>query len=148
VNHATETKSPASPTARSGRGGDGGRAQRFCRPTCRRAFHAAARAWARDKLAAGRVTVGDFKNGLHATRASVPAAFSGSPLPGHPLSAVPQAPTDEAAQQEAPRAIPDKNLRPKKSARCRKSRKSRQAHPSEIAAILEAGAPGLRARAS
>jgi hypothetical protein len=36
------------------------------REPCRRAFHAAARAWALDELAAGRVTVGDFKNGLHA----------------------------------------------------------------------------------
>jgi hypothetical protein len=60
--------------------GSGGRPQRFCRPSCRRAFHAAARAWALDELAAGQVTVGDFKNGLYATRALVPAAFSVSPV--------------------------------------------------------------------
>jgi hypothetical protein len=46
-----------------------GRAQRFCQPSCRRAFHAAARAWALDELAAGRVTVADIKNSLPATRA-------------------------------------------------------------------------------
>jgi len=54
----------------------GGHSQRFCRPSCRRAFHAAARAWTLDALAEGRVTVGDFKNGLRATRALVSVAFS------------------------------------------------------------------------
>jgi hypothetical protein len=44
---------------------NGGRSQRFCRPSCRRAFHAAARTWALDELAAGRVTVADLKNRLH-----------------------------------------------------------------------------------
>jgi len=62
----------------------GGRAQRFCRPPCRRAFHAAARAWALDELAAGRVTVGDFKNGLAATRALLPGTLSPSPVPEAP----------------------------------------------------------------
>ena len=81
------------------------------RPSCRRAFHGAARAWALDAIANCVMTVADLKIGLAATRALVPAAFSGSPLPEHPLSAVPQPPTDEAAQQEASRAIPDKNLR-------------------------------------
>jgi hypothetical protein len=76
----------------------GGRAQRFCRPPCRRAFHAAARAWTLDALAEGRVTVGDFKNGLRATRALVSAAFSVSPVLEAPRQLlVPEAPPNEAA---------------------------------------------------
>jgi hypothetical protein len=56
------------------------------------------RAWALDELAAGRVTVGDFKNGLHATRALVPAAFSVSPVLEAPRQlSVLEAPPDEAA---------------------------------------------------
>src|SRR6185312_1087663 len=35
----------------------GGRSRRFCRSSCRRSFHAAARAWALAELAAGRVTL-------------------------------------------------------------------------------------------
>jgi hypothetical protein len=76
----------------------GGRAQRFCRPSCRRAFHAGTRAWALDELAARRVSIGDFKNSLHATRALVPAAFSGSAVQEAPRQLpVPEAPPDEAA---------------------------------------------------
>jgi hypothetical protein len=45
----------------------GGRDQRFCRPSCRRAFHAAARTWALAELAAGRLTVAQIMNGLPAT---------------------------------------------------------------------------------
>src|SRR5690348_3425295 len=76
----------------------GGRSQRFCRPSCRRAFHAAVRAWALDELAAGRVTVGDFKNDLHATRALASAAFSVSPVLRAPRQlSVLEAPPDEAA---------------------------------------------------
>jgi hypothetical protein len=65
---------------------NGGRAQRFCRPSCRRAFHGAARAWALDEFAAGRVTVGDFKNGLVATRALLPGIISPSPVLEAPSS--------------------------------------------------------------
>jgi hypothetical protein len=46
----------------------GGRSQRFCRPSCRRAFHAAARTWALDAIAAGHLTIGDLKAGFTATR--------------------------------------------------------------------------------
>ena len=63
-----------------------------------RAFHAAARAWALDEFAAGRVTVGDFKNGLHATLALGPVAFSVSPVLEAPRQLlVPEAPPNEAA---------------------------------------------------
>ena len=34
----------------------GGKPQRFCRDTCRRAFERELRAWARDQIAAGDVT--------------------------------------------------------------------------------------------
>jgi hypothetical protein len=39
----------------------GGRTQRFCQPRCRRSFHAAARSWALDAVAAGTLTVGDLQ---------------------------------------------------------------------------------------
>jgi hypothetical protein len=51
----------------------GGRAQRFCRPLCRRKFHAAVRAWAVDAIARGALTVGDLKNEPVATRTLPPA---------------------------------------------------------------------------
>jgi hypothetical protein len=87
----------------------GGRAQRFCRPSCRRAFHAAVRVWALDELAGGRVTVANFKNGPHATRTLVPASSSVSPVLGAPREhAGAQASADEAAQQEPSREIPAK----------------------------------------
>jgi hypothetical protein len=60
---------------------DGGRAQRFCRPSCRRAFHGAARAWALAELAAGRLTLADIKNGRPATRAFLPASEEMGPGP-------------------------------------------------------------------
>src|SRR3954451_21547262 len=47
----------------------GGHDQRFCRPSCRRALHAAARRWALAELAAGRLALSAIKNGLPATRA-------------------------------------------------------------------------------
>jgi hypothetical protein len=45
----------------------GGHAQRFCRPACRRAFHAAARAWVLDAIASGALTLADIR-GSAATR--------------------------------------------------------------------------------
>jgi hypothetical protein len=54
----------------------GGRPQRFCRPSCRRAFHAAARAWALDAIATGFMTVADLKNCLAATRALLPGTIA------------------------------------------------------------------------
>ena len=47
----------------------GGRAQRFCKMSCRRAFHAAARRWALDAVDAGVLTLGDIKQGFQPTRA-------------------------------------------------------------------------------
>ena len=46
----------------------GGRAQRFCSPSCRRAFHAAARQWALDAMATGALSIHDIKSGFAATR--------------------------------------------------------------------------------
>jgi hypothetical protein len=57
----------------------GGRVQRFCWPSCRRAFHAAARAWALDAIADGTLSVVDLRNGAAATRALLREATS--PLP-------------------------------------------------------------------
>ncbi len=48
---------------------NGGRAQRFCRPSCRRAFHTAARSWALNAIESGALTVADIRNGLPTTRA-------------------------------------------------------------------------------
>jgi len=47
----------------------GGHAQRYCRPPCRRACHAAARRWALDAIETGALTVTDIKSGSAATRA-------------------------------------------------------------------------------
>jgi hypothetical protein len=52
----------------------GGHAQRYCRPACRRACHAAARRWALDAIETGALTVTDIKSGSAATRALLPAA--------------------------------------------------------------------------
>jgi hypothetical protein len=52
----------------------GGRSQRFCRPFCRRSFHAAVRTWAIDAIANGTLTVAQVKDGVSATRALAPAA--------------------------------------------------------------------------
>jgi len=48
---------------------DGGKAQRFCREACRRAFDAAGRRWVAEALAAGTVTIADLRGGSAATRA-------------------------------------------------------------------------------
>jgi hypothetical protein len=57
----------------------GGRSQRFCRPSCRRSFHAAARAWALNAIENGALTVADIRSGLPATRALLLAV--GEPTP-------------------------------------------------------------------
>ena len=57
----------------------GGRDQRFCRPSCRRALHAAARAWVLAEIAAGRLNLGAIKNRLPAPCALT--AMSESPSP-------------------------------------------------------------------
>src|SRR5271163_2024931 len=57
----------------------GGRANRFCQPSCRRAFHSAVRTWALDAIANGALTVAEIRSGATATRALAPAA--GLPAP-------------------------------------------------------------------
>lgn len=47
----------------------GGRSQRFCRPSCRRAYHAALRIWALDAIASGALSLADIRKGAAATRA-------------------------------------------------------------------------------
>lgn len=47
----------------------GGHDQRFCRPSCRRALHAAVRRWALAELAAGRLNLAAIRTGLPAPRA-------------------------------------------------------------------------------
>jgi hypothetical protein len=42
----------------------GGRAQRFCKMSCRRAFHAAARRWALDAIGAGMLTIDHIRKGV------------------------------------------------------------------------------------
>jgi hypothetical protein len=56
----------------------GGQAQRFCRPSYRRAFHATLRSWALDALAAGVLTLADIKNGPVAMRALLPGQEDGA----------------------------------------------------------------------
>jgi hypothetical protein len=83
---------------------DGGKAQRFCRPACRRAFHAAARTWALDAIASGRLTVAEIRNGPPAPRALPPAGISPAPvllLPPQqpPLHSLGDGPRDEAPER-------------------------------------------------
>jgi hypothetical protein len=154
----------------------GGRPQRFCRPSCRRAFRAAARAWALDAIATGGMTVADLKNGLAATRALLLGTIALAPsslLPNRISTRTTKASEPDLCGVRPDRARqlgaggwlksrgerrascasgqgrparsfprnPRQNLRRKKSARkfCGKSRQSRQAHPSEVASIPEAG---------
>jgi len=53
---------------------DGGTAQRFCAKICRRAFDRASRAWVRQEVDAGRLSVAALRNGLGPARALVPGA--------------------------------------------------------------------------
>jgi len=57
----------------------GGRAQRFCRSTCRRAFHAAARRWALDAIEAGVLSITDLKKGTQPTCALPETASAVAP---------------------------------------------------------------------
>jgi hypothetical protein len=47
----------------------GGHAQKFCRPACRRRYHAAARSWALNAIEIGGLTIADIKTVLMTTRA-------------------------------------------------------------------------------
>lgn len=57
---------------------DGGKAQRFCSPDCRLAFHRAARLWAIAAIDAGTLTVAALRNGPLATYTLVGRASSPS----------------------------------------------------------------------
>lgn len=59
----------------------GGRPQRFCRPNCRRQFHAAARRRTLDAIVAGGLTVGDIRKGFTATCALSPPTSGEVPIP-------------------------------------------------------------------
>jgi hypothetical protein len=48
---------------------DGGKAQRYCSATCRRAFDGAARAWVRRAIDQGTLTSADLQEASPATRA-------------------------------------------------------------------------------
>jgi hypothetical protein len=76
----------------------GGYAQRFCCPSCRRAFHAAARSWVLAGLAAGHIAILDVKNGPPTTR-----ALSGSPISPSPThEGPPPQPSSPAEAQKDP----------------------------------------------
>jgi hypothetical protein len=64
----------------------GGRTQRFCRPSCRRSFHAAVRAWALDAIAHGTLTLAEVRSGAAATRALLPTAMSQVPVGDAPVA--------------------------------------------------------------
>ena len=53
---------------------DGGTAQRFCKPSCRRAFDQASRAWVRRQVDDGCLSVADLRDGLGTARALLPEA--------------------------------------------------------------------------
>jgi hypothetical protein len=63
---------------------DGGRAQRFCRPACRRALDAAGRRWIAGALASGALTSDMLRNGSPAIRALVPGVEAPVPALGQP----------------------------------------------------------------
>jgi len=75
---------------------DGGKAQRFCRPACRRALDAAGRRWIAGALASGALRVHDVRNGYPTTRALLPGAEAQAPTAGH-----------SAGGQSAPVAPPE-----------------------------------------
>jgi hypothetical protein len=54
---------------------DGGTAQRFCKPACRRAFDHASRAWVRRQVDAGLLSVADLRNGPETARALLPGTY-------------------------------------------------------------------------
>lgn len=58
----------------------GGRPQKFCLPSCRRAFHAAGRSWVLDRIASGALTVADIRNGPPATRTLITGVEATQPV--------------------------------------------------------------------
>jgi hypothetical protein len=61
---------------------DGGKAQRFSRPACRRALDPAGRRWILAALASGALSVGDLRNGSLTTRALLPGVEALAAVPG------------------------------------------------------------------
>lgn len=87
----------------------GGRAQRFCQPTCRRAFHSAVRIWALDAIA-NTLTVAEIRNGATATRALALAAgflalVGGEARPPHLAPAAPRLDKRYTRQQDLERLM-------------------------------------------
>jgi hypothetical protein len=72
----------------------GGRMQRFCRPACRRAFHAVVRTWALDAIADGTLSIEEIRSGASAARALRRSGGRVSPLrdAGPPDPALPYLP--------------------------------------------------------
>jgi hypothetical protein len=61
----------------------GGHAQRYCRPSCRREFHAAARVWAFAAIASGALSPVDVRSGPAATRTLLSEAEASLPRVRH-----------------------------------------------------------------
>jgi len=64
--------------------------QRFCRPSCRRSFHAVVRTWALDAIADGTLSIEEIRSGAPATRAlrrasGLAAALRDAGSPHHAL---------------------------------------------------------------
>src|SRR5262249_21695005 len=74
----------------------GGRTQRFCRPSCRRHYHAAVRQWTLAAIARGDLTIADIRTGVPATRALPAGAISTVVAPEAPQRhPAPNAPAEE-----------------------------------------------------
>jgi hypothetical protein len=58
----------------------GGRAQRFCSPHCRLAFHAAARRWALEAIDAGVLTIDHIRKGVQPTCTLLETASAPAPM--------------------------------------------------------------------
>jgi hypothetical protein len=84
----------------------GGHAQRFCRPTCRRAFDAAGRRWVAEAIASGTLPLDVLRSGAAATRALVADAVS--PPPIGPAEKPAEGP--DGAAIELPEALVDRLL--------------------------------------
>jgi hypothetical protein len=88
----------------------GGKAQRFCRPGCRRAFDAAGRRWVAEAIDGGMLTVDALRSGAAATRAlagagrTPPKAPLPPPQPPDPVSGSFAATAADALAPVAPAA--------------------------------------------
>ena len=78
----------------------GGRSQRFCRTSCRRKYHAAARAWVLHAIENGALTIAEIQNGFGATRALL--GQRESPNTKHNANAPPNAPARFLVEVQRP----------------------------------------------